>query len=86
MRTRCIVGLTPAAEDAVVDWFKDHSRDPLVDRDALIQEVLSRVSDRIPGEHEPTYELSGFLTRDGNPRDYSFSDDDFVWEEIEIEE
>jgi len=51
------------------------------DMDALIYEILIRVSDRVPGSHEPEYEIGEGFSNTGEPCLLSFSDSDFVMDE-----
>ena len=51
------------------------------DMDALIYEILIRVSDRVPGSNEPGYEIGEGFSNTGEPCLLSFNDSDFVTEE-----
>ena len=48
-----------------------------------VEECEATACDRIPGEHEPGYEVRGIYTIDGKPWVISFSDEHFA--ELEID-
>jgi len=55
---------------------------PSMNLNAWIEDAFRRVSDR--GEHyKPDYEIESMYARDGQVHLIPFSDDDFIWEEIE---
>ena len=78
-----IVSFTKEAENKLKNWVLsvgDHA--DTWDMSAVISEAFNRVSDRIPGIHEPAYELRGSYTKSGNPETFDFVDSDFIWEEF----
>jgi len=75
-----IVGFTEIAKKRVLKELKLHMRHEIIDEDAAISEVFDRVSDRVEGSHEPTYEISGSDTKSGEPVLIDFIANDFIYE------
>lgn len=72
------VAFTERAESRILEFFTKYSLYPIV-AEATIQEVFERVSDRVPGHNEPTYELGQHETKNNVPQSLSFGNDDFIW-------
>ena len=75
------IGFTPAAQERVMSWLADRVKNPewLVNREEWLEAVLTDVCDRVPGKHEPEYELPARESKDGMPKLLSFRDSDFDW-------
>ena len=53
--------------------------------DAWLVDACDKLCDRIPGSHEPTFELAAWETRTGLTETIEFNDGDFIWETVEEE-
>ena len=53
--------------------------------DAWVADACDKLCDRIPGSHEPAFELAAWETRTGLTEIIEFNDGDFVWEAVEDE-
>jgi len=75
-----IVGFTEETKTRVLKELKLHMRHEIIDEDAAISEVFDRVSDRVEGSHEPTFEISRSETKSGNSILIDFLANDFTYE------
>ena len=60
------------------EFFRTNMRGEY-DEEFCLYEAFIRVSDRVPGIHEPEYELSGYFSKSGNPVSFHCYDDYFKW-------
>ena len=77
---RIIVGFTEETKTRVLQELKLHMKYIIVDNNAAINEVFDRVSDRVEGSHEPTYEIASYETKSEEPVLIGFTANDFLYE------
>lgn len=79
--------LTNDARSISLEWLKQWVKPEFLNAlglysDEWIKEIETTVCQRIPGEHEPTWELNSHYSKTGNPLLLGFADNDFVWSDM----